>query len=194
MSLKLEILIPTLPERHRTFNALHVELERQTKEAGYVWGVDVCGLSHHAAKGETTIGEKRNYLLRTSIGEYVAFFDDDDFPAPNYISSVMEGINKGVDCCSLRGIITWNGENPEVFEHSIKYSDWKTNHTGEIKYERYINHLNVVKREIAIQIKFPEINHGEDKSWSEALRDSGLIKTEHYIGEPIYNYLYHEKK
>lgn len=188
--MKLQILIPTLPERRDMFIRLEQELDRQILECGLCRDDDVLIVSDPAPRGEKTIGQKRNDLLQSATADYVAFFDDDDRPNARYILNVMEGINKGVDACSLRGIITWDGQSPEIFEHSIKYPEWKTNTTGEIKYERNTNHLNVVKREIAQQFKFPETNFGEDHDWSQQLYASGLIKTEHYIDEVIYHYDY----
>lgn len=144
--------------------------------------------------GEKSIGEKRNALLERATGEYVCFFDDDDIPSNDYIERVFDGINKCVDCCSLMGIIRIDNGSPEIFEHSIKYKEWKTNSTGNIKYERTINHLNVIKSSIAKQFKFKEINHGEDRIWSEDIFKSGLIKSEHYINKVIYNYIYISNK
>ena len=56
-------------------------------------------------------------------------------------------------------------------------------------YYRPPNHLNPMKREIAIQFKFPEQYHGEDLCWAMALAQSGLLKTEETITEPYYFYL-----
>lgn len=61
-------------------------------------------------------------------------------------------------------------------------------------HERPPNHLNCIRSNIAKQFKFPEVNHGEDKSFSDQLRDSGLIKTEHYIEQVIYYYDYRTQK
>lgn len=144
--------------------------------------------------GKESIGAKRNYLLDKAKGEYVCFFDDDDKPSRDYVKHVMEGISKGVDCISLRGVITWDGENPEIFEHSIKYPAYVTNDTGFPRYERYPNHLNVIKSSIAKQFKFPEINHGEDTAWATEIKNSGLIKTEHYIDKVIYHYQFKANK
>jgi glycosyltransferase involved in cell wall biosynthesis len=179
---KLSILIPTLASREQLLRSLVEEFKKQDlTDVEIVPALD---------NGEMTIGFKRNWLLEQARGEYVAFFDDDDLPGLDYIKHAMEGINKGVDCVSLRGVITWNGDNPEVFEHSIKYDSYRTNDTGFPKYERYPNHLNVIKASIAKQFKFPEINHGEDTDWATQIKRSGLIKTEHYVDSVTYHYRY----
>ena len=134
-----------------------------------------------------TIGNKRNYLMQSAKGEYLCFFDDDDMPSEDYIKELLKGIESVADCISLRGIMTTNGSNPEVFEHSLKYKSWRTT-KNEIKYERYPNHLNCIKSDIAKQIKFPEINHGEDYDWSKKLHESGLLKSEYYTDKVLYHY------
>lgn len=189
--MKLQILIPTLPERKEKFDALMFELKRQIRINNLFDQVKIC--VNDAPKG-VSIGLKRNELLQRATADYVAFIDDDDNISPDYIERVMEGISKGVDACSLRGIITIDGGVEEVFEHSIRYSAWKTNDTGYVTYERYHNHLNTIKREIAQQFKFPETNFGEDHDWSTQIFNSGLIKTEHYIDSVIYNYVYISSK
>src|SRR5688572_21048564 len=138
---------------------------------------------------DVTVGEKRNALLEKAQGEYLCFHDDDDWPEPNYIKRLMEAVESGCDCASFKGIITWNGEKPEIFEHSLKYSEWKTTE-NEVKYERFPNHLNAMKSAIAKQFKFPEKNFSEDFDWSTLVHQSGLLQTEHYIPEVIYNYRY----
>jgi glycosyltransferase involved in cell wall biosynthesis len=146
--------------------------------------------------GTIPIGKKRNELLQQAQGDYIAFIDSDDRISDDYIKLVMEGIDKGVDCCSLTGIITFDGKYPQIFQHSIKYSEYKTNE-GEnppIKYERYPNHLNCIKASIAKQFVFPEVNHGEDSDWARQLHKSGLIKTEHWIDRIIYHYEYISNK
>lgn len=145
---------------------------------------------------DISIGAKRNSLLDMAEGDYVAFIDDDDLVSDNYVSLLMEGINKGVDCCSLKGIITEDGNNPLIFEHSIVYNAYRTTDSppNEVRYERFPNHLNCIRADIAKRFWFPETNHGEDTDWATQIHNSGLIKTEHYIPEVIYYYQYRSKK
>lgn len=184
--MKLSILIPTIPDRKELFEGLCGNLEEQRKPFD---NIELISWDAPAP----TIGAKRNALLGWAKGEYVAFVDDDDDVSVNYIDLLMGGIKKGVDCCSLKGLMTTDGRNVEVFEHSLKYKEWKTTE-NQIKYERYPNHLNCIRADIAKQFKFPETNFGEDHDWSKQLHESGLLKTEHYIEQPIYFYKYISKK
>lgn len=141
------------------------------------------------------VGTKRNRLLKKANGDYLCFIDDDDRVSLYYVPFIFEGIMNGVDCCSLTGEITENGKNPLIFQHSIKYKEYKTNTEDKpIRYERYPNHLNAIKSSIAKQFKFPEINHGEDTDWAMQIHKSGLLKTEHWIEDVIYYYDHKSKK
>src|SRR5688572_12632582 len=128
--MKLSILIPTITGRSEMFFALTNKLKAQA---------DVCEnkvqIKYLLDDGVMPIGEKRNCLLYLAKGEYVAFVDDDDDVSENYIDLLMEGINKGVDCCSLKGEYSVDGVFDGIFEHSIKYNKWETVE-GEIKYLR----------------------------------------------------------
>jgi len=180
--MKLSILISTIQVRQHELNSLLTSLETQICK--YENEIEVLLQSDN---GEASIGAKRNLLLSKANGDYVCFIDDDDEVSEHYVDYIMEGISKAPDCCSLRGVITWDGENPELFEHSIRYKAYATT-TNDIKYERYPNHLNCIKASIAKQFKFPETNHGEDTEWATQIFNSGLIKTEYFIDRIIYHY------
>lgn len=188
----LSLLIPTIRKRRAMCRKLCDELQRQIDDHKWISQVIELIVSSED-DGEISIGTKRNALLKEATGKYVAFIDDDDWVAHNYIHKVYTGCLHGQDCLSLTGHITIDNGPPEIFEHSIKYKAWKTNEGvmfPAIKYERYPNHLNAIKREIALQATFPEIYHGEDREWSAQLHEKGLIKSEYFIGEVIYYYQY----
>lgn len=177
--MKLSILICTIPEREAFLNRL---LNILTEQSGdYELLINGSGGS---------IGAKRNQLLAEASGEYVAFIDDDDTISEHYISHLMDGINKGVDCCSLTGIITDDGKNPRKFIHSLKYKSW---YEDNGVYYRNPNHLNCIKTELARKAYFPETNHGEDRSFSDQLFKLGVLQTEHEIKPVIYFYEHRTK-
>lgn len=184
--MKLSLLICTIPSRFAMFGRLQSELWSQMLP--YSGQVELL-----TDNGTESIGTKRNRLLENAKGDYVAFLDDDDWIASNYIDLVMAGIGTDTDCLSLRGIITFDGKDSAIFEHSMKYKEWRTT-DNEVRYERYPNHLNTIRASIAKRFKFPEINHGEDKNWSDKIHESGLLKTEFYIPEVLYYYRYVTKK
>ena len=186
---KLTILIPTIPERNVMLDALLSKIYCQLTEGGFIGQVQV--ITDQSMN--MTIGEKRNSMMRVAKGDYVCFIDDDDDISPDYIRLIMEGIETNPDCCSLIGEMTWNGTNPQLFEHSIKYNAYKTNINNRIMYERFPNHLNCVKTSIAKQFEFPHWKSGEDTEQACRMFNSGLLKTEYEIKSVIYHYRYKSK-
>lgn len=205
----LSILIPSTPDRLPFIQALSVQfidqlgslldyriVERPNQLAKISQEIYTnVEILYYEDNKEATIGYKRNKLKDLARGTHLAYIDSDDRIGPNYFKRVFEGIEKDVDCCSLKGIITEDGNNPLIFEHSIKYKEYKTNPEGMmVRYERFPNHLNCIRSSIAKQFNFPEKNHGEDTDWATQIFKSGLIKTEHYIDEVIYYYDWISKK
>lgn len=175
MSKKLSILTVTLKQRMPVFENLARVLKAQANSS--VEMLAVCD------SGEKTIGAKRNELLEAAKGDYVVFVDDDDMVSPFYVFGILEAIKQNPDCCGIEGIITINNVGPKKFIHSIQYQDW---FEKDDIYYRCPNHLNPIKREIALDTKFPDQSWQEDKVFSEALK--GKLKTEVYIRGPIYFY------
>lgn len=187
--MQLSILIPVLsPRDDNSYRELRSIIERQGYDGKYQ-------IIPYQDNGENPIGYKRNILLERATGDYVCFIDADDMVSKDFLSRVFRAIETNPDCCSLMGVITWDGTNPELFEHSIKYKEWKTNGPQSgVKYERPPNHLNVIRASIAKQFKFPEIYHGEDQDWCMQIQRSGLLKTEAEISGVIYEYKYKTRK
>jgi len=165
MSKKLSILTVTLKQRMPVFENLARVLKTQANSS--VEMLAVCD------SGEKTIGAKRNELLEAAKGDYVVFVDDDDMVSPFYVFGILEAIKQNPDCCGIEGIITIRNVGPKKFIHSIQYQDW---FEKDDIYYRCPNHLNPIKREIALDTKFPDQSWQEDKVFSEALK--GKLKTD----------------
>lgn len=191
-NIKLSILIPTLPKRKDFLSDLYDQLEDQIHKSGYEGQIEV----HILSNENQSIGSKRNDLLKLALGEYTCFIDDDDEIDKDYIKIIMQGIKKNPDVISLRGIRSQDGKIDGVFEHSIRYKEYKTNNIAQngVKYERYPNHLNVIKAEISKQFKFKDISFGEDTDWATQIFNSGLLKNEYYTDKILYYYKYRSKK
>lgn len=135
----------------------------------------------------SSIGKKRNILLQEATGKYVAYLDDDDVIAPDYIKLIMSAIESDPDCCSLKGILTTNGVDARIFIHSIKYDSY---FEQDGIYYRPPNHLNVIRASVAKRFSFPEINHGEDTDWAMQISRSGLLQKETVIKSILYYYIF----
>jgi glycosyltransferase involved in cell wall biosynthesis len=175
---KLSILIPSLEERKPKLEQLKAELANQIGKRN----VEVLSLSDNR---QMSIGQKRNMLLTQSTGEYVAFVDDDDTVSPDYIEKVLNALTKNPDCSSLTGEIVFSDGYSRPFIHSLRYTQWIDDHEGKVYY-RPPNHLNAVRRAIAVQVGFPPWNSGEDRSFSMGIRH--YLKKEEWIEGVIYNY------
>lgn len=185
---ELAILICHLPERYDFMKRLSDILDPQLQKHK---NAVICLSDDSRYK---KVGRKRNDLVQRATlhgAKYFCFIDDDDRVSPNYIDLVLEGVRTGVDCCSLNGVITFDGQKPKPFLHSIKYDKyWE----DERAYYRYPNHLNAVKTEIGRQFPFPEKNIGEDTDYATQMFKAGVLKTEHEIKQTIYYYDYRTKK
>ena len=138
--------------------------------------------------GKKKIGTKRNELLDQAQGDYVAFIDDDDFVSNDYVKLILEAIEKEPDCVGFKGKLTRDGQSAGIFIHSLKYKKWfqKGN-----QYYRCPNHLNPIKREFALKVKFPNSSWGEDRDYSIGLRK--YLEKEVFIDKILYFYLFVSK-
>lgn len=139
--------------------------------------------------GEGHIGAKRQRMIEKAIGHYVAHVDDDDWVVHNYVKRIVDAIKKAnysVDCLSLWGRMTTNGGNVEPFHHSLVHKEWSKDSHGV--YLRHPNHLNAVRRDLALKAGFPsDSSYGEDHDFSKKLLP--LLHSEGSTGdEPLYHY------
>ena len=176
---KLSILIPSLNERKNSFDVLKADIADQVGNRQ----VEILSLCDD---GQLSIGQKRNMLLVQSTGEYVTFVDDDDTVSPDYVEKILKALSPNPDCCSLTGEIVFSDGYSRPFIHSLRYDRWVDDHEGKVYY-RPPNHLNTVRRSIALQVKFPPLNNGEDRAFSMGIRP--FLKTEEWIEGVIYNYV-----
>jgi len=173
--MKLSILICTIGGRERLLNRLLKMLERQTSKQ-----VEILIEKDNR---EMTIGAKRNLLLEQAKGEYVCYIDDDDMVSGDYIPRILKALETNPDCCGIEGDLI-RKDATYRFIHSIQYNSWFRK--GGIYY-RCPNHLNPVKRELALLVGFHnKRSRDEDGVYSLQLRP--LLKTEVFIKEPIYFY------
>ncbi len=191
--MKLSILICSLNSRRVSLDTLLDILDSQKN--------DQVEILVEKDNGTMTIGTKRNLLLKRAQGDYICFVDDDDVVANSYVSKILEAVESNPDCCGIEGLIflrprhrnrdrksqrRWIRGNREQrkFIHSIRYRTWFEENRI---YYRSPNHLNPVKKELALQVMFLPQDSGEDHDYSKRLLP--LLKTETYIKGIIYNYI-----
>ena len=174
---KLSVLIPSLSSRRESLEQLHACLNPQkTDQVEFIVVSD---------SGQMSIGQKRNMLLSQSRGQYVAFVDDDDMVPPDYVARILKALESNPDCTSLTGKIVFSDGYSRPFIHSLRYDKWVDDHEGKVYY-RPPNHLNAVRRDLALKVGFPSWNSGEDRYFSHHIRP--LLKREEWIEGTLYEY------
>ena len=175
--MKLSILICSVKKRLVQFAQLaeHLEKQAQNKPLEILWLGDNKTMS---------VGEKRNKLLSISKGDYVAFVDDDDWVADDYVDEILKGIEKKPDCVTFNAIYSTDEGETIPVEYSVN-NILNVDEPNKPRL-RVPNHLIPMKREFALATMFLEKNFGEDTDYG--LRVRRLLKTEHKIEKPLYYY------
>lgn len=178
----LELLIPTMPTRAALLARLLSQLDPQI----------VAGVMYSTDDGPGTIGQKRQRMLETSVGDYVAFIDDDDMIAPDYIARILPCLATRPDCVGITMHVTMNGrpwDPSPIFRHSLRFAGNPAWH-GQ---DRTPHHLCPLRREVAVRSRFSDKMWGEDYDFALGLLPH--LRTEEWSGdEPIYFYDYISKK
>lgn len=182
--MKLELLILTQPVRKEMLSQLLQELARQSQPG--------LGITLQTWDSKLDLGQNRNVLLEQATADYVMFWDDDDWPAHDFIRTILPLLD-GVDYVGYR-LQTWcqhlRYQEYGETDHSLKYKDWSRE---GMKFFRDISHVNPMRRELAIQAKF-DGGFGEDHRWAQKIRNLGIVKTEHYVPRVMYHYIWRAVK
>jgi len=191
--MKLTIAIPTIRPRVSKLKDLLGSLYSQIGESNLGDSVEVLVF---ADDRQRSIGTKRNWLLDRAAGEFIAYVDDDDRVAEKYVASIVHVLTStpGLDCIGLSGVFhDINRRQRKKFIHSIEYD--KYFEKNNVLY-RCPNHINPIRTSLARQCRFPEVNFGEDTSWSHALRDAKLLRKEFFIADRdlyFYDFIHNKK-
>ena len=179
--MKLSILICSLNRRKHFLDKLLSKLEaQQNDQVELITSID---------DGELSIGAKRQKLLEDSNGEYIVFIDDDDDVSEDYVQKILSAIKSEPDVVGIHLIMNHDGHLSGKTYHSIKYKNWYDAPSENPQWRYYYrnpNHLNPVKRNLALQVGFKDISNGEDRDYS--MRLLPLLATEEYIKSAIYFY------
>lgn len=133
---------------------------------------------------ETSIGNKRQWLLERAVGKYMAFVDDDDDITDAYIEDLAETIRGDYHVMRLRGSI-----RPYTFTHSIENKITDTMATSE-GFRRPPNHLNPMMTDVAKIISFRNATRAEDLDWTLRLARAGFLSREYRSDRSRIHYIY----
>jgi hypothetical protein len=131
------------------------------------------------------LGHKRNVMVDAAQGRYVQFIDDDDRISPDMFRTILDATAFDKDVITFLVSVSLNGGEPKLCHYS---KDFRRDRNTPTEYQRLPNHICVVKRELARQVSFPSIPHGEDSAYSKLLLQH--LKTETFIDRILYWYDY----
>ena len=134
-----------------------------------------------------SVGEKRNILVEQARGEIIIQFDDDDYYAPNYVSSMVSALTElGADLINLRGWFMYDVRSDFFGYWDLMQKEgphYRCDHEGvaltmlspENNLDFENNQLGfgfsyAFKRKVWEEIKFPTIDWNEDGEFSLEVR------------------------
>jgi hypothetical protein len=175
-----DILLPTMPHRHDQMCALLAELDRQHQPGmGMIIYRDNLQREGNASYG------KWQDLEEMSQADYTSFIGDDDFVAPDFVAQVMKALESGPDYVGFPVRYTYNGEQQAPVEHSLRHGGW---YTAGALLCRDIVHHNPIRRELALLAEWRTTEQTADVAWASDLRNTGKVREEAWIDEPMYYY------
>ena len=184
MSLTYQVLIATIPHRHEKLCGLLAHLDAQALPG---FGALVCrdNLEH-------TTGQKRQALLDAAQARYVSHVDDDDWVPGDFVARILAALEQDPDYVGFPIRYTEEGLDTVPVEHSLRHRGWFNYHDRLL---RDISHLNPMRRNLAKLGRFDyhgssgrPTAYGEDSYWAQQIRQTRRLRTEAWIGVPMYHY------
>lgn len=182
----LSILTPSVPSRiDKSLKPLMDKIEKQIKNNNLEMKVE-----HiiHIDNRVRTIGRKRDNLVQSAIGQYVAFVDDDDDISDDYVLELVNAIknNPPVD------VITFK-QNCFIENYPKAITNFGLGHENEAyvpntEFKRKPYHVCAWKKDLAQKYRFPSSNYGEDAGWLSQLWE--VAKTEYHIDKILHSYIH----
>lgn len=194
----LAILIPTIAnvERRKLLARLMNILRPQVAAAGGR-AVVIPFEDKGEEDGGKTTGAKRQSLMESADSEFVCHVDDDDLVHPNYVAEILNAIDAGADVVGFRLRCYEDGMLTGEALHSLAVDKWgeRKHENGLTFYTRTPNHLNPIRRSIALQVGFKSITVGEDADYATRLYERfGATMREVFIDKYLYQYLYRTQR
>jgi len=202
----LSVLIPSVPSRVAKMQALFAKLHDQIG----VRPVEVLCLLDNKKR---TVGVKRGDLVAAARGLYVAFVDDDDDIADDYIYKLVERIKQETACPPLLWpeVIVFKQRctfvnakciscleidgPPFEIDHDINHEMQAVHQYPDGTWKDITRkpwHHNAWRADIAKSEPFPDTNFGEDGGWVSKLWPKVKIQAK-IEGPPLHYYQFNGK-
>lgn len=144
------------------------------------------------------VGGTRQWMIENAPADYVSFVDDDDLVAGDYVARVMKVLDSPdpPDVVGFRLRYFLDGVQAGVAVHSynavnisavLRERSWR-------KYDRQPNHLNPVRRSIALRVGYKMLDTGEDGDYATRMGKLSPRPREVFIDAYQYDYLDRSKK
>jgi hypothetical protein len=180
------VLIPSVPSRHAQACALFDKISKQAE--GY--DVEVLMLCDNKKR---SVGKKREALVQASLGDYVAFVDDDDDVADCYVSRIVEAIQTPLgfvpDVITFDSWVTLNHLPAVLCRHALGNKNEQYDAAG---FERAPWHINAWRSWIAKAVLFPDNTGHEDWPWCEEMLRV-YVRKSYKINAALYHYRFDEQ-
>lgn len=178
------IITLTISEREKQLRKLMEEVKKQIGNRP---------IEHVVQHGPGTYGEKMRKSLVRSKGLYVSWIDDDDFPEPDYVDSILDGIYRG-----NMDVITFGIASPGLlpcWQRANRKDNSETPADGVAKGEivKAANMYCAWRRDLALSAPWLPRNYGAEVIWYNALNLANPHLREHHIHKVLYSYRYSDR-
>lgn len=183
----LSILIPTIIDRVQMFTALFNELHRQIEYMNTFHPTlgEIEILVDDSPKflnGGLSIGKKRDALVKRAEGKYTVFIDDDEWPAPNYVESIVRLCHQDKDIITFCNISKM--DNFWMVVQMSIHNDNEQARPGLIFRKPF--HICPIRKTISEQFDFSDTNYGEDAEWMDRVLTA--VTTEEHSEAILHEY------
>jgi hypothetical protein len=139
--------------------------------------------------GGPSIGKNRDNLVKIALGKYLCFLDADDFPAPNYIETLVRL------CLLDRDVVTFRSFTVTDFYWTLINMSLDNSEDEQATPIKIVHRkpwlVCPVRSEYAKKFDFPDINYSEDSIWMEQVLT--LCKTEAHTDQILHSYRHSAK-
>lgn len=184
MRFKFSIMVLTQTSRAKFLRRLLDVLDPQVEKFKGEVHVDV-----RMFDPSLSLGANREVMRQDSMGNWICFVDDDDLVVEDYVATIFPLLD-GIDYIGFPIKIFMDSVLERTAIHSLRYPGWTTK--DGIHY-RDVSHLNPMRRDLAMLCPM-EGGVAEDFRWAHAMRQTGMVRNEHFIDRPMYHYLFRRNK
>ncbi len=188
MTIDLSILVCSVHTRYKTFLPLIQDQLYDQLAALSEADQDRVEIIILTDNKKMMLGHKRNKMVDIAQGKYIAFVDDDDRLAPDYIAQLLTATATDADSIVFKAEVSLNGEPAKICDYS---KDHRRDYNHKDGYFRIPNHICCIKRSVSLKSSFPNVLYGEDAGYGKVLLP--FLKTEHKINKILYYYDYNSE-